>query len=80
MTRQDILLKLNEIFRDILDNETLTLTEETVFEDIDAWDSLAQVMIVMAAQEAFGIKFIIDEVTGIKSVREMADLIQQKVR
>lgn len=58
--------------------KAILLKEETSSEDIEDWDSLEQINLVVAIQDAFKVKFNIDEVSEMKNVGEMADLILKK--
>ena len=78
MTREAVFDRLNTIFRDNFDDDEICLTDETSAEDIEDWDSLEQINLVVAIQDAFGIKFNIDEVNAMKNVGEMADAILAK--
>ena len=78
MTREAVFEKLNTIFRDNFDDDEICLTDETSAEDIEDWDSLEQINLVVAIQDAFGIKFNIEEVNAMKNVGEMADAILAK--
>ena len=78
MTREAVFEKLNTIFRDNFDDDEICLTDATSAEDIEDWDSLEQINLVVAIQEAFGIKFNIEEVNAMKNVGEMADAILAK--
>ena len=48
MTKEEILKKLNEVFRDVFDDESISVTEQTCADDIDDWDSLAQITLIAA--------------------------------
>lgn len=79
MERKEVFEKLNEIFEDVLDlDETPNLTEETTANDIEEWDSLAQIQLVVAIEKAFAIKFTSQEMMSWKSVGEMVDTIVNK--
>ena len=78
MTREEVFEKLNTVFRDNFDDDGINLTDGTSAEDIEDWDSLEQINLVVAIQDAFGIKFNIDEVNAMKNVGEMADAILAK--
>ena len=78
MTREAVFEKLNTIFRDNFDDDEICLTDATSAEDIEDWDSLEQINLVVAIQDAFGIKFNIEEVNAMKNVGEMADAILAK--
>ena len=79
MTREAIFEKLNEIFRNNFDDDEIELNDETSSSDIDDWDSLEQINLVVAIQDAFNVKFNIDEVNAMKNVGEMVDLILEKI-
>ena len=70
--------KLNDIFRDNFDDESITLTDETSSIDIEEWDSLEQINLINAIQDCFGINFNIEEVNSMKNVGEMVDFIFRK--
>ena len=78
MTREEVFEKLNTVFRDNFDDNGINLTDSTSSADIEDWDSLEQINLVVAIQDAFGIKFNIDEVNAMKNVGEMADAILAK--
>ena len=78
MTREEVFEKLNTVFRDNFDDDGINLTDSTSSADIEDWDSLEQINLVVAIQDAFGIKFNIDEVNAMKNVGEMADAILEK--
>ena len=78
MTREEVFEKLNTVFRDNFDDNGINLTDSTSSADIEDWDSLEQINLVVAIQDAFGIKFNIEEVNAMKNVGEMADAILAK--
>ncbi len=69
---------LNEIFRDIFDDEEIVVTPETNSDTIEDWDSLEHINLVVAIEKAFGLKFSMDEVTGMKDVGEMVEIIKAR--
>ncbi len=75
MTREEVYEKLNGVFRDVFDDEDITVNDATTADDIDDWDSLEHINLVVAVEKCFGIKFTMGEVTGMKNVGEMADII-----
>lgn len=78
MTRQEIFNKLNEVFSDVFD-EDIVVTEQTTAADIDDWDSLTHITLISEVEDAFGIKFSMNVVLGMKNVGEMADIIEKNV-
>ena len=79
MDKNEILTKLQEIFRDILENEEIVLTGETTADDIEDWDSLSHIQIVHEAETVFGIKFSAYEITSWIDVEELVDCIAKKL-
>ena len=71
MKKEENLQKLQEIFRDVIDDESLELTESYSTQDNDDWDSVAMVQILLAVEAEFGVKFTTDEVANIKSVADI---------
>lgn len=75
MNRQEVYEKLNEVFRDIFDDDQILVTDETTAEDIDDWDSLQHISLINAIEEEFDITFNMKQVLLMKNVGEMVDLI-----
>ena len=78
MSREEVFERLNEVFRDVFDEEDITVDEGTTAEDIDGWDALEQINLA-AVESEFGIKFSMGQIVTMKNVGEMADIILQKV-
>ncbi|MBQ3009203.1 MAG: acyl carrier protein [Oscillospiraceae bacterium] len=79
MTREAIFEELTEIFRDIFDDEEIELTDETTADDIEDWDSLEQINLLVAIEKKFSIKFKLDEVSHLANVGDMVSLVQKLV-
>ena len=79
MTREELFVEITEIFRDVFDDDTLIIVDETNSEDIEDWDSLEHINLVVAMEKRFNMKFNIKEVGQLKNVGEMADLIMSKM-
>ena len=69
--------RLNGIFRDVFDDESIDVHEHMTASDIDDWDSLANVTIIVAIEKEFGIKLSMPDVIGIKCVGDMVMLIKK---
>lgn len=78
MTREVIYEKLNKIFQDIFDDESILVSDNTTAEDIDEWDSLEHINLIVAIEKTFKIKFTMEEVTDIKNVGEMVSIISRE--
>lgn len=73
MEREEILLKIQEIFRDVLDNEDIVLSNDSKAEDIDEWDSLSHIQLIVAIEKAFGVKFTAKEMMSWKTVGDVVN-------
>jgi acyl carrier protein len=71
--------KLQEIFRDLFDDDNIVLTDDTSAKDIAGWDSLTNVKLIVRVEKAFKIRFGTGEVVGINNVGELAALINKKL-
>ena len=80
MDRQEIMDRINVIFRDVFDDDTLVIVDSTNAEDIEDWDSLEHINLIMAMEKDFGLKFNLKEVGELANVGEMADLIERKLK
>ena len=79
MSRQEILDKVNEIFHDVFDDESIVVEEATTAEDIEDWDSLTHITLISEIESEFGFKFAMKDVLGMKDVGEMLDIIEKEV-
>lgn len=79
MNKEEILAKLSEIFREELDNEDITLTEETTANDVEEWDSLSHIQLIVAVEKAFKVRFTSSEIQSWNTVGEMANSIASKL-
>lgn len=77
MSRDQIFEKLTAVFRDVFDDEDVTIHENTTAADIEDWDSLSHIMLLSAVEDEFGIRFDMKAVQGLKDVGEMVDLIER---
>lgn len=79
MSKEEIFVKLNEVFRDVFDDESITVTETTTADDIEEWDSLEHINLLAAVEQEFGMKFNMGQVVSMKNVGEMADIIMGQI-
>ncbi len=80
MEISEILKKLNDIFIDVLDNENLKLTESTTANDVEEWDSLSHIQLIVALEKSFKIRFNAAEVRNWKDIGEMCQSIKSKLK
>ncbi len=78
MEKAEVYSKLSGVFRDVFDEDDLALTPQTTADDVDGWDSLSHIRLVLAVSKAFGVKFSASEIGSLKNVGEFADLIEKK--
>lgn len=69
--------KITIIFRDVFDNDDLSISPDMSSADIDGWDSLAQINLIVAMEKEFSVKFIIDDILKLQNIGDMANLIEK---
>lgn len=78
MTQSDMLNTVQEIFRDIFDDDDLVIERSSNSDSIGEWDSLAHINLVTAVEKEFKVKFALGELMSLKDVGDMIDLIATK--
>lgn len=78
MQQQEVISKLQEVFDETF-LEQVTVTPELSASDVPEWDSLTHVSLILAVEEAFGIKFRVGEVEATKNVGDLANLILKRL-
>lgn len=78
MEKKQILADVQEIFRDVLDNEDIEINFDSVADDIEEWDSLSHIQLIVAIEKHFKIKFNSKELMEWKTVGDMIDCINSK--
>lgn len=79
MDRNELLNQINKVFIDILDVEELIINEQTTANDVEEWDSLTHIQLVVAIEKFFKIKFTSKEIQSWINVGEMTDCISNKI-
>ena len=79
MSREDVLSKVNDIFKDAFDNEKLVIGFQTTANDVEGWDSLMQMNLIEMIEDEFGMRFDMDEVIGMENVGVMVDIILSRI-
>lgn len=80
MENKEILNQIQEIFRDQLDNESLILTPETTANDVEEWDSLTHIVLVVAVEKHFKIRFASNEILSWNNISDMIASIIKKMQ
>lgn len=78
MLHSNLLPAINQIFIDVLDDQDIVVQLETTAQDIDAWDSLNHIQLVVAIEKHFKVKFSTSEIYAWKSVGDMCKTIQER--
>jgi acyl carrier protein len=75
----DILKDVNAIFVDVLENDDLVINRETSSADVEEWDSLNHIQLIVSIEKHFNMKFSSQEIRHWKNVGEMCDAIAEKM-
>lgn len=78
MIKDEVLTKVTDIFRDTLENDDIVLSYDTTANDIEEWDSLNHIMLVVAIEKALNIRFKSQEIQEWNNVGDMLDCILMK--
>ena len=79
MDRSEIYAKLNEIFRDVFGDDSITVNDSTTAKDVEGWDSLHHISLLAAIEDEFDIEFSMGQTVKMKNVGEMVDYIQEEI-
>tara|TARA_B100000809_G_C14642732_1_gene352884 strand:- start:16 stop:282 length:267 start_codon:yes stop_codon:yes gene_type:complete len=80
MDRADIYEKLTRVFRDVLDDDVLEITPEMTANDVEDWDSLSHVRLILSVERIFDIHFSIIELAQFDNVGQLADMVTDKIK
>jgi acyl carrier protein len=78
MSNEGLVAELTDIFEDVMDIDDLELTDDTTADDIEEWDSLSHVRLIVAIERKYGIKFSNTEIESLKRFKDIVDLIVRK--
>ena len=79
MTDQEIYDTVNTVFRQVLEDDTIVLRPEDTSEDVEGWDSMNHIFIVVELSKRFGVKFHAAEMENLKNVGELTALLRRKL-
>jgi acyl carrier protein len=77
--KKEIWTRLTRVFHDVFDDPAITIAPTTTAHDVDGWDSLMHIQLLVATEAAFGVRFNTGEVAALKNVGEMVDLIARRL-
>ena len=75
----DVRGKLTNSFRRVFENVNLVLADEMTAKDVEGWDSLAHINLIMDVEEEFGLRFTVDDIADLKNVGEMIQMLERKL-
>lgn len=78
MSEEEIYERLNNVFRDVFDDDEIVVNANTTANDIEDWDSLEHINLIVSVEQEFGMKFNMNEVTTMKNVGDMVNLIKER--
>jgi len=79
MNREQVRAKLTEVFQDVFDDDSIIVNDLTTAADIEDWDSLEHINLMVAIERSFAMKFNMAEITSLKNVGEMVDIILKRI-
>ena len=71
----DCMERLNQVFQQVFDDDELQITRQTSAQDVEGWDSLMHVTLIVNVERAFDVRFSSAEVASLKDVGDLLDLI-----
>lgn len=80
MDEKVIYRRLNGVFQDVFDDDSITVNAKTTADDIDDWDSLEHITLISAVEKEFGMKFKMGEISSMKNVGEMVGIIAARAK
>ncbi len=80
MAAASVFEKLTPLLRDVFDDDDVVATPELTAKAVDGWDSLGNVRLFLEVEKAFAVRFSATEITSLKNVGQLADLIEKKTQ
>lgn len=78
MTKAEAMQALTPIFRDVFDDDSIVLTDETTAADVEGWDSVEHFNLISEIESTFKMRFSMREVSGMKNVGELAEIVAER--
>ncbi len=79
MSETEIYARLNDVFRDVFDDYEIVISPETTAADVDGWDSLNHIRLILSVSREFGIQFSASEVANFKNVGDLVTAITRRM-
>ncbi len=78
MSRENVVDQLTQIFREVFDDDTIVLKDDMTADDVDGWDSLTHLRLIMQVEKVFDIKFSTNQLKSFGSAGDLISLIKEK--
>ena len=79
MEKSEIIMSLSNIFKDVFSDSSIVITDNLSAKDVDEWDSLTHMLLIVEVEKLFGIKFKLKDLNKMKNVGDMVEIIQGKI-
>ena len=79
MEKSEIIMSLSNIFKDVFSDSSIVITDNLTAKDVDEWDSLTHMLLIVEVEKLFGIKFKLKDLNKMKNVGDMVKIIQGKI-
>jgi acyl carrier protein len=79
MDESQIYARLNQIFEDVFDDDSIEVTPDLSAKDVDGWDSLSHIRLILTVEKAFKVKFSTSEIGKLENVSDLVSLIESRV-
>jgi acyl carrier protein len=76
---EEVKKKLNNVFQQVFDNDSVQISDHTTAKDIEGWDSLTHVNLIVAVEKRFKVAFSTKEIMGLRNVGDFLKLIEKKI-
>ena len=80
MDARDVFARLDRVFQDVFDDSSIRVNPETTADDIEDWDSLEHITLISAVEREFCMKFKMGEISSMKNVGEMAQIVMERAK
>ena len=80
MDARDVFARLDRVFQDVFDDSSIRVNPQTTADDIEDWDSLEHITLISAVEREFCMKFKMGEISSMKNVGEMAQIVMERAK
>ncbi|MCQ2434577.1 MAG: acyl carrier protein [Oscillospiraceae bacterium] len=78
MSREEVFARLTDVFRDVFDDDSIVLSDDTTAADVEGWDSVEHFNLISEVESVFKLRFQMREVSGMKNVGELVNIILER--